>query len=75
MTKEQVKQLIAAGRKLYFTSEDGQAAKKNAFESLIVDSDLENPKIIRVGVYRGEYFELRGYEVCEYDSIYTLKEV
>lgn len=69
-----VKKLIESGATLYFTSEQGKEADKNAFESMTNVTDFENPTLKGLGTYDGESFEFNEYEIVDGDTVYTLEE-
>lgn len=74
LNEKEIKELIESGAVLYFTSEQGKEADKNAFESMKHVTDLENPVLKELGNYDGESFEFNDYEVVDGDTVYTLEE-
>ena len=72
--KNQVLEIIASNESVYFTSEQGKEAERNAFESLSATTTLENPVIKNLGIYDGEDFDTEDYQVVDNDSIYILVE-
>lgn len=68
--KNQVLEIIASNENVYFTSEDGNVAEKNALESLTATSEKSTLKYL--GSYDGEDFETEDYQVVDGDSIYVL---
>lgn len=74
LNEKEIKELIESGAVLYFTSEQGKEADKNAFESMKHVTDFENPVLKELGNYDGESFEFNDYEVVDGDTVYTLEE-
>ncbi|MEG2684441.1 MAG: hypothetical protein RR929_00115 [Erysipelotrichaceae bacterium] len=72
--KEEVLQIIKDNKAVYFTSEQGVAAERNALDSLSNITKLENPVAKELGIYDGEDFETEYYDVYDGDSIYILVE-
>ena len=74
LNETDIRSLIESGATLYFTSEQGKQADKNAFESMTNVTDFENPTLKELGTYYGDDFEFHGYEVFDSDSVYILEE-
>lgn len=72
--KEQVINIIKTNESVYFTSEQGVQASKNALDSLKNVTTLDNPVVKYLGNYDGEDFTFEDYEICDGDSIYILTE-
>lgn len=74
LNKNQVLEVIESHENVYFTSEQGTEAEKNAFESLSCSTTLKSLVVKYLGEYDGDNFEFKDYEIIDGDSVYILVE-